>query len=381
MKRFTAILLSLCTAVALSACTPSGPSAQDPDAEIAALELSNPDHVARLGRTVFDEAEGMLYFNYTASGFEVRFRGSRLEIDLFATEFASDINRPVVTLMVDGQSPEEGSIWAPMEEVRTIEVEDLDPERIHTVRVQKRSEAAMSKTALKALRTDGTFIRAGKPAERLIEVYGDSVTCGYGNRAATASEGFSTLTEDGLATYAAIAASRTGAELSVLAASGWAIHQNVWANPRTIPDLLPYADFYSEKLWEGRSPDVVVIAGGANDNAWIQQASGEEKKARAAEFHNKYAQFIGDLRERYPGVRIICCYGMMGEAGSMYENIGLAMEQAGMDEDLSILELPALNSVDGIGAGHPSAATHARAAELLEARIREMTGWNDSFLE
>lgn len=376
MRKMIALLLSVCAAFGLAACGPAEPK-PDPDAEISALDIANPEHVGRLGRTYYDEDEELLYFNYTASGFEVRFRGSQLEIDLVATEYASDVNRPVVTLTVDGQSPEEGSVWAPMEELRTIEVENLDPEAIHTVRLQKRSEAAMSKTALKALRTDGSFILANAPAARLIEVYGDSVTCGYGNRAATMGEAFSTLTEDGLATYAALAADAAGAELSVLAASGWAIYQNVWGNPRTIPDLMPYADFYSEREWSGRSPDVVVIAGGANDNTWILQASGEERSARAKAFQDKYAQFIRDLRTRYPGVKIICCYGMMGEAGTMYENIGLAMEQAGMDGNLSILELPALNTVDGIGAGHPSAATHARAAELLEARIREMTGWND----
>ena len=376
MRKMIALLLSVCAAFGLAACGPAEPK-PDPDAEISALDIANPEHVGRLGRTYYDEDEELLYFNYTASGFEVRFRGSQLEIDLVATEYASDVNRPVVTLTVDGQSPEEGSVWAPMEELRTIEVENLDPEAIHTVRLQKRSEAAMSKTALKALRTDGSFILANAPTARLIEVYGDSVTCGYGNRAATMGEAFSTLTEDGLATYAALAADAAGAELSVLAASGWAIYQNVWNSPRTIPDLMSYADFYSEREWSGRSPDVVVIAGGANDSTWILQASGEERSSRAKAFQDRYAQFIRDLRTRYPGVKIICCYGMMGEAGTMYENIGLAMEQAGMDGNLSILELPALNTVDGIGAGHPSAATHARAAALLEARIREMTGWND----
>lgn len=379
-------LLAVCV-MALSACACSaGAGSGDSESEGGSVSSGRTEITEKEEISLDDEAfilwygrteaykDGSVGFDYTASGFEVKFRGSRLEMNFTSTEYADEIRRVCLTVITDGEDYRTAPVYALDEENKTLVVEAEEGE--HAVRVLKRSEASQSRVRLASLSSDGVFLRADERSERFIEIYGDSITCGYGNVDSVQTDDFSTRTEDGLATYGFIAAQTLGAECSILAGSGMAVCRNIWGSELKIPDLLARRSYYDPSEYEsGRIPQVVVINGGANDNTYISQAAGAEKEARKRAFIEAYAAFLSALRARYPGVKIICCTNMLNEGETMEYLIGLAINEAGYDEDLVLLSLPSYVG-DGVGAsGHPTYITHEKAAEALANKIKEEMDW------
>lgn len=94
------------------------------------------------------------------------------------------------------------------------------PDGYHTVRVTKRTEAQFGSQ----LQFEGFDYGGGKPAPaparkaRRIEVYGDSISAGYGNEGT--APGFRLEEENASLTYGMLAADALNAECTVIALSG-----------------------------------------------------------------------------------------------------------------------------------------------------------------
>lgn len=341
--------------------------------EKSEILLDDEQFIHWYGRTETLES-GAVGFDYTASGFEVKFRGTVLEMNFTSTKYDSDTLRVYLTVITDGEDYRTAPFYALDESEKTLSVKVEEGE--HTVKVLKRSEASQSRVRLDSVITDGVFLKIDGRNDRFMEIYGDSITCGYGNVDSVQTDGFSTRTEDGLATYGFIASEMLGAECSILSCSGMAICQNVWNSELKIPDLLNRSSYYDATEYKNkRIPQLVVINGGANDNTYINQASGAEKQSRKQAFIQAYANFLKALRTKYPGVKIICCTNMLNEGETMEYLIGLAINEAGYDTDLVLLSLPSYAG-DGIGAdGHPTYITHEKAADVLANKIKEEMNW------
>ncbi|MBQ2712720.1 MAG: hypothetical protein IJF71_05010 [Clostridia bacterium] len=370
MKKLLAALFAIVLCLGAVAC---GEPQNKPVAEKEEITLNDTEFITWYGRT--DALpDGSVSFDYTASGFAVKFRGTSLSMRFTATNHSSDTACPYITVITDGEDYLQAPVYALNEQSKTVTVEVAEGE--HTVRVLKRSEAAQSRVQLNGVSVDGVFLRMDERKERYIEIYGDSITCGYGNINSTETDHFSTATEDGLHTYGFMAAEALNAEASILSVSGIAVNMNVWNGAIKLPQLLDRASYYNASPMQNRRiPDVVVINGGANDNTYINQATGAEKEARKQAFIAAYAAFLTKLRAAYPGVKIICCTNMLNEGGSMEYLIGLAINAAGYDTDLVLLSLPSYIG-DGVGAdGHPTYVTHEKAAAVLEQKIKEEMQW------
>jgi lysophospholipase L1-like esterase len=274
--------------------------------------------------------------------------------------------------VVDDESYEEAAYYAcPKSGIISVETDD----GYHTVRVYKRSEGQWSRVKITGVYTNGYFVENRESSERLIEVFGDSITAGYGNR--RIGTGFYTKDQDGLATYAFLAAQELDAEVSVVAASGKAINMNIWESNLKLPDLLDYTTFTNTAPYvPARIPQVVVINGGANDAPYINQATnGTDRKVREDAFVEAYVQFLQAIAEKYEGTTILCCTDMMGEGSVIEPLIQEAISQA-MVENVHLLTLPSIYQDGTFGAdGHPTVVTHQKAAIVLEEKIREIMGW------
>jgi len=274
--------------------------------------------------------------------------------------------------VVDDESYEEASYYAcPKDGIISVETD----EGYHTVRVYKRSEGQRSRVKITGVYTNGYFVENKEHSERLIEFFGDSITAGYGNRGFGSS--FYTKDQDGLTTYAFLAAQKLNAEASVVAASGKAINLNMWNGDIKIPHLLNYTTFSNASPYvPERIPQVVVINGGANDMPYINQAINEaDAKAREEAFVEAYAQFLKDIAEKYAGTTILCCTNMMGEGSVVKPLIEEAITRAAV-ENVHLLTLPSAYQDGTLGAdGHPTVVTHKKAAVVLEEKIREIMGW------
>lgn len=324
-------------------------------------------------------ADGSMSFDYTASGFEVKFRGSKLDVVLQSTNYDNETNRAYVTVIVDGENYREAPYYALDKLRKTISLE-LD-EGEHTVKILKRSEAKWSRVFLKNIETDGVFLKPDARREYLIEFYGDSITCGYGS-VSSSTDKFSTVTEDGLAAYAFITSEILGAECSIMAQSGIAVNKNIWEAENNLPMLVGQASYYNENEYSGqRVPDAVVIYGGVNDRSYILAApTNAEKSRREQAFIKAYTEMIEEILYRNPQTTVFCCTGVYSEADYMGTLIQQAIDAVESDRVVYTV-LPAVAAEDGIGAdGHPTYKTHEKVAASLAGVISSTMGWNDKRL-
>ena len=175
------------------------------------------------GRTLYDERLDAMFFNWTASGFRLRFTGDRLEMDATASPITfpgEGDHLPWIAVLLDGE--QEPSRLIRLDAGRKTYLLFSSPmQETHTLRVVKRSENSKGRLGLHRLilRANRCRIRFRAPRRRL-EFVGDSITCGFGNAMDPAAAVFNNETEDGLAAYPALAAGLLDAEYQSVCISG-----------------------------------------------------------------------------------------------------------------------------------------------------------------
>lgn len=220
---------------------------------------------------------------------------------------------------------------------------------------------------------------------RRIEFIGNSITCGYGVEADSASEHFSYSTENHYYTYAAITARTLNAQELVVARSGIGIYKN-YGGPITgtkgftMPDKYELTLFTDEAVkpemerWNHTLyiPDVVCLNLGTNDTSLDTYDTLLMK--------NAYINFVMHLRSTYPNAKIILL------CGSMMNGNALSSCKAVLNEVLDDLhdgnvyrfDFTAQDGSLGYGADwHPSKRQQQLMADELIPFIREIMNWND----
>lgn len=249
---------------------------------------------------------------------------------------------------------------------------DLPPGK-HAVELCKRTECWGGPVQVKGLQLSAGAKLLDPPTfKRRVEFLGDSITCGYGNEAASKEEHFSYKTENAWLAWGAVAARALEADFSCEAISGIWLQDNgqkkalpaLWAN--TMP-------FTSPKPWDFTTwqADAVVVNLGTNDNG---------KPIDEKSWHDAYVAFIGAIRTAYPKAHIFLTIGSMGH-GKKNEipifNAAIAAEFASKGDALvHSLAITNQKMENGIGADwHPSAKTHQLMAEQIVVAIRKELGW------
>lgn len=189
---------------------------------IEGILLTDNTKVKMFGRYFYNEREKQQYFYFTASGFEVKFIGTKLIMNL-VTGINSSEKVPYVVVFIDGEEdPTKGETHALDNGINEIIIDGLS-EDIHTIKVLKRSESTDSKTSIKSLETDGYFIENEPYKERKIEVIAASSSAGYGNLISNGVGDKTTANSDGLRSFATLTAKYLDAEINIFSASGWAV--------------------------------------------------------------------------------------------------------------------------------------------------------------
>ena len=338
----------------------------------------------------------ILWFNWTCSGFTVKFTGTQLVACVKAME-----NIPFAFPGAPEMPPEHpcfGVVGADGETL-TKRFECLEEEAsyvlfegeagIHTIRIVKLSEGSRGQTGLLSLQTDGELMPVPEEKKLTIEFIGDSITCGYGNECPNRDEHFKTSEENGWMTYGAIAARKLGAEFNMISYSGITTSQ---AEKSMFPMHLPSMDeLYGctdrtgqEKLglepeaWDfaAHKKDIVLVNLGTNDVNPIRFARDLETAAREeAYFKKRYRGFVSALRlMNGPDTLILCTLGPLDYY--LYDCIREVVEAYRKESgDLRVrtFKLIGVNLIsEGFGAdGHPSLATHVRLGGQLAEILKE----------
>jgi len=327
------------------------------------------EDVRYLGRTY--KSGDTQWFNWSASGFCVRFQGSGLKAKI-ASNAPNATNYAYLKVYVDGV--EQTDIVLDQTTQTVVLAEGLVPDEIHTVEVRKRNSPRSSTAGLLSMEVlDGKKLAPEAAKDKLIEFVGDSLTVGYSaadvNKTATA---WSTATEDGTKTYSKQVADAFDADYMVTAISGrGVVMNNGGASGYLFPEIYPELDIYNVPGTAydfALQPDVVVINLGTNDAT----NSGLDLDA----FQTGVYNFIGTVRKNNPNARIIWAYGLRTD--KMTAEVAAAIEEAvaqvNREGDTQVYYLPLAVASD-MHLNHPTAAAYAPSGEKIIEKIEEITGW------
>lgn len=385
-KRFSLVLLAILCALSVfsfAACAADRAPAEPNVIDGRRLTGQN---VKWLGRTEYDEASGIVNCYYTATGFEVRFIGTRLDVTYFATNTESDKNRPYFFAEIDGGNGE-GKRFSLTESPQTVTVaEGLAQDRVHTVKVLKESEPENSLTSVSRISTDGEFIKPQKSSALKFQILGGSGISGHGCLGA-AGEEWSTFNSSSLSGFGYLAAQAFGAECQFVSNSGMGLK---WGY-RGVENLTEayeatglVAEYHADgstkavsatqSRWDHTSwvPDVVIVNIGGNDwNAHISllgEGTAERTQAEAR-FKESVTALLNRIHALYPSAYVAwTCNSKTSGNGALAKD---AIDGLPYRAQIAVIEID--NTKDGAD-NHASAATQAKNGGLVAKEIAAAFG-------
>lgn len=342
-------------------------------------EYEQNEYLDIYGRTYYDaEADGIVLWN-SASGFEVRFVGTKLTVNWYSG-IAKIESRGCswFSIFVDGATDSNAHVVkvdSTTQYVDQMVISGLS-EGEHTVRVLKRTASNAGECYVSSIKTDGEFKKVEQDTRLKIEVYGDSITVGSGIlRNVYWSESSNKYIDDGnynnevqnvFQSYIGYAAQNLNARLNVYGRGGIAMKyggtgaKNIMDNYNAIhvdadPEELPY-DYASY------TPDVIVIGLGTNDYNLGRTRGVYSVEGLKAGFEQFIREVIG--RNYGKDIPIFLCVGQMVPTARLPEHM----------EDIAsrlIEEFPNIEAVgfDACYAGHPIAEEGEVAGKKLSDAI------------
>lgn len=290
---------------------------------------------------------------WTYCGLSTRFRGTALDV---AIGGAPGIAFQVV---VDGSAT---MAFKTSVAQKTYRVAEGLPAGEHDVTVVRRSEAFFGASELRGFvpAAGDELVPSTPTVTRRVDFIGDSITAGYGNEGCP----FSTDTENGYLSYAAIAARALGADVRIEAWSGSGIYRD--GNGSTAGTMAERYDLTLPEdptsRWDSTQwiPDAIIVNLGTND--FLRSDPGQP-------FVDAYVRFVRSLRAGYPNALVLCAVNGNVRIGLTIDQVVATLDDAKVERlDLAV---PDWNGCDG----HPSvAADHAMATQLA-ARLRAELGW------
>lgn len=310
-------------------------------------------------------------FGWVGSAMIARFNGTGATIELDGSDDRYQI-------IVDGVV---SSTPLKVTSSKKYEVAKGLPAGDHDLVVWKRSESNWSSSSYLGLEiTGGQLLAPPDRPSRRIEIFGDSITAGYGLDGAGPSCSMTADNSNHYLTYGAVAARALSAELHAIAWSGIGIYRNYGESapkadsltmPKVYARIMPSAD--SAWDFDAWQPHAVVINLGTNDFS----TNGDP----GAPYETAYLDLVRNLRKKYADAFFVLSIGPMLDGanleGARKHLQAIIKTRAGEgDSKMSYLEYPPQAQADGYGCDwHPSAKTNAKMADLLVAELKKQLSW------
>jgi lysophospholipase L1-like esterase len=308
-------------------------------------------------------------FSWSGTGFVARFSGTSLAIQI-------DSDGPFLFKPVVDGTP--GAVVTIPAGPQTVTIASGLGAGMHTVALYRQTEGSQGDSQLMGITVGGggTLVDPPDAPARLIEVIGDSISCGYGTLGTLSdSECFST--ESHWDTYGAVAARALGADVSTIAMSGQGAYRNYGGDmSNTLPMVYPRAlTNDATPDWDFRTQAQVVIVNlGTND---VSNGKGDP----GAPFETAYTGLLADVRSRYPDAWIVCIIGPLlsgSDLATMQGHIRNAVgARAGAgDHQVEFFEQIVTQSSDKAACQyHPDPAENQIMADQIAGELHARLGW------
>jgi lysophospholipase L1-like esterase len=243
----------------------------------------------------------------------------------------------------------------------------------HTVYIQKRSEGEYGCITFAAFKTDGILLQARPWKERVMEIVGDSYTCGYGAEAADRDCPFVLSEENCNKSYSGILGRFFDADVVRISHSGRGIARNYGdSDPgRTMPVRYPGVfDEAEGPLWTpDYTPDIVVIYLGTNDFSVGKQPTMES-------WREGYKTLLQEIREFHGNEVPILCVASNADP-MLADYVRTVATQSGIPNvHWTAINKDGHNITSDMGASwHPNHQGMRKVASLMAPYIATLTGW------
>ncbi len=237
----------------------------------------------------------------------------------------------------------------------------------HVVELYRQTEGRYGDSELKKIEViDGELLDPPPGPDAVLEVIGDSITCGYGNLGADASCSFSFATESHWDSYGAVAGRVLGIDVHTIAISGHGLTRN---NDGTTTDLLP--DVSSAHPHARTIAALAILRSAEGDRANLG-TNDFAKGNPGTDFEDQYRNFLARLRDLHPDAFLLATLGPMmngtnlNNARAYIQNAVLAFEA---DGKVGFLEYSGQVTGELGCNSHPNVAKHEQMADALVAKI------------
>ncbi len=388
IRLWSVALAAAFVVLAVSAACAPGTAGEGRTSVLAFAEGMQEGYINWYGRTLHEG--GAVIADNAASGFEVTFYGTSLQMDYRSEAYDNAANQlgwledGYLSVLADGADPadEETFVRMPLAETAQalILAADLEEGR-HTFRVFKATEGLCTSWEVVGLRTDGYFLAPPDRPEYKIEVIGDSILAGNGaQRDIGEAERGSTAQENALRSYGCTAARLLGAEVNVFAVSGGCVGRYPQiAGANVLPELygraFPNRPDERRYFWDFTRciPDAVIVDLGTND-LLAGLSGGMSEEDLLSSLQEQYRAFLGTLRDRYPDAAIFVCCGVYNHQDptrpiqiGAYNHVFAAIA-SGLDNVWCY-------AFENCRSGHPDGEEHAAYAAELAEYMQTVLSW------
>lgn len=316
--------------------------------------------------------DGVSYLGHTNSYLRFWVKGQSVRAKI-SSNITEPINMAGLYVFIDGEKKEVKRIVLDKEN-DWYDMCMLPDDLPHLVTIVKVTEAAMSHAGFETIDIiNGEILDMDFPnrPELKLEFIGDSITCGFGVLGEPYSE-YTLRNEDGLLSYAQVAADILNARARFVSASGYGAYIEYTGNLEgNVPKLYPYVNWFVDNTelydYSEYIPDVVIINLGTNDSCYIDKDDVQKG------FVDAYSDFIRLIRNAYPKAAILCICGTLCQ--TMFDFIDKAVDVVRCEgiEGIYVRRLPYHDiETDGMASEHPSPATHKKDGERVAGFIKEI---------
>jgi lysophospholipase L1-like esterase len=307
-------------------------------------------------------------FSWSGSGFVARFSGTSLSMQINSSGVF------IFKVVVDGTA--RAAFTIPSGPQTASVVSGLGA-GMHTVELYRQTEGSQGDSQLLGLTVGGGALTTPPAAPaRLLEIIGDSISCGYGTLGALADSDCYP-TESHWDTYGAVAARALGADVHTIAMSGQGAYRNYGGDmTNTLPMVYTRAlTNDATPTWDFRTQAQAVIVNlGTND---ISNNKGDP----GTPFETAYTGLLQTVRSKYPAALIVCIIGPLLSGTDLstiqgHIKASVAARVAAGDQNVELFDKIAPQTSDKEACQyHPDPAENQIMADQLVTELRAKLGW------